>query len=84
MRRNQKLVQSTVGGRLRITAQLIRAEDSTRLFSKRYDREMTDILAVQDEIATDIANQLELRFTIRKKSTTDLEAHERFLEGRFH
>src|ERR1700681_4189112 len=37
------------GSRLRVTAQLIHAADGTHLWSQRYDREMTDVFAVQDE-----------------------------------
>ena len=46
------------GNRLRMTAQLINAEDGFHLWSQRYDREMTDIFAVQDEIAVAIADAL--------------------------
>jgi serine/threonine protein kinase len=45
-----------VGNRIRITAQLIQAEDGTHLWSQRYDREMTDIFAIQDEISAAIAD----------------------------
>lgn len=40
------------GSRVRITAQLIRASDSSHLWSETYDRELTDVFAIQDEIAT--------------------------------
>ena len=50
-----------VGDRIRITAQLIEAETDTQLWSKTYDRELTDIFAIQDEIATEILKQLKLR-----------------------
>ena len=49
------------GNTLRITAQLIRASDSTHLWSQTYDRELTDIFKVQDEISTAIASALEAR-----------------------
>ena len=49
------------GNRLRITAQLIRADDSSHLWSQSYDRELTDIFAIQDEIATAVVQQLELK-----------------------
>ena len=39
------------GNRIRVTAQLITAADGTHLWSERYDREMTDVFAIQDEIA---------------------------------
>ena len=46
------------GSRIRVTAQLIAADDGTHLFSERYDREMTDVFAMQDEIATAITATL--------------------------
>ena len=48
------------GTKVRITAQLIRAADSSHLWSETYDREMTDIFAVQDEIAAAVVAQLKL------------------------
>lgn len=72
------------GALLRITAQLIHAQDGAHLLSKRYDREMTDVFAVQEEISTDIAEMLKLQFTVRHQPATDLAAYESFLEGRFH
>jgi TolB-like protein/Tfp pilus assembly protein PilF len=48
------------GSRIRVTAQLILAADGTHLWSQRYDREMADIFAVQDEIAAAIAEALKL------------------------
>ncbi|MBT8398273.1 MAG: adenylate/guanylate cyclase domain-containing protein [Gemmatimonadetes bacterium] len=50
------------GDRVRITAQLINAEDGYHLFSKNYDRELLDLFQTQDEIAETIANELEDRF----------------------
>ena len=46
--------------RLRITAQLVSAEDGYHLWSERYDREMTDVFAVQEEIARAIAERLKI------------------------
>ena len=48
------------GGRVRVMAQLILAADGTHLWSQRYDREMTDIFALQDEIAAAIAEALKV------------------------
>ena len=74
------------GNRLRITAQLIKASDGYHLWSERYDREMNDVFAVQDEIATAIAGKLRLslghRAGIIKPRTLDVEAYELFLKGR--
>jgi len=49
------------GGRVRVMAQLILAADGTHLWSERYDREMTDIFAIQDEIAAAIADALKVK-----------------------
>ena len=46
------------GSRIRVTAQLINAEDGYHLWSERYDRELTDVFAIQDEIAQAIADAL--------------------------
>ncbi len=78
------------GNRLRITAQLINVEDGYHLWSERYDREMDDIFAVQDEIASKIAEYLKITFfgsyetKDEKKPTDNLEAYELFLKGSFY
>ena len=72
------------GGRMRITSQLIRAADGAHLSSKRYDREIVDIFEIQDEISVDIATQLKVRLVLRPHPTTNLDAYEAFLEGRYH
>jgi len=75
-------------GRLRITAQLINVEDGCSLWSERYDRELKDIFAIQDEIARSIAATLKIALTPRENSvlgkapTTDLEAYDYYLRGR--
>src|SRR5204863_7854863 len=46
------------GNRLRISAQLVKVADGYHLWSERYDREMPDVFAIQDEIAKAIANRL--------------------------
>jgi TolB-like protein len=51
------------GGRVRITAQLIRAHDDRHLWSERYERNLTDILALQSEVARAIANQIQIKLT---------------------
>jgi serine/threonine-protein kinase len=73
------------GSRLRITVQLANAADGYQLWSERYDREMTDVFAVQDEIAGAIAARL--RGTMhgdgrRARHTQNLEAYELLLKGR--
>ena len=48
------------GDRVRITAQLIRADDGTHVWSENYDRQLTDIFAIQEEIARAIASSLRM------------------------
>ena len=76
------------GPRLRITAQLANAADGYQLWSERYDREMTDVFAVQDEIAGAIATRLrgtmhaEAERSRARGGTKNLEAYELLLRGR--
>jgi TolB-like protein len=70
------------GSRIRVTAQLIDAEDGYHLWSERYDREMADIFAMQDEIAEAIARALEVKLVgtpaARRAHQPNLEAYEAF------
>jgi TolB-like protein len=75
------------GNRVRITAQLIRADDGFHIWSQNYDRTLEDIFAIQDEIATDVANALDTSLLggvddIHSVETTDLTAYEAYLKGR--
>ncbi len=74
------------GQRLRITAQLVNVSDGFHLWSERYDREMEDIFAVQDEIARSIANRLKITLKgeqpVVKAGTDNLEAYQLYLKGR--
>jgi TolB-like protein/Flp pilus assembly protein TadD len=74
------------GNRIRITAQLIRAADSTHLWSETYDRPLRDIFAVQDEIASAIAQALQIQLaggelSRRKGGTQNLEAYQLYLRA---
>ena len=74
--------------RLRIAVQLIDARNGYQLWSQRFDREIDDIFAIQDEIARSVVNALGLSLTQReernllKRSTTNVEAYEFYLRGR--
>jgi len=76
------------GSRLRITVQMVSAADGYQLWSERYDREIIDVFAVQDEIANAIATRL--RGTMQagadrspaRGGTRNLEAYEFLLRGR--
>jgi TolB-like protein/Tfp pilus assembly protein PilF len=73
--------------RVRITAQLIRANDGFHVWSQNYTRPLADIFAIQDEIATDVANALgssllgAARPDLKVVSTTDLTAYDSYLKG---
>ena len=76
--------------RLRITAQLINAEDGIQLWSDRYDRELHDIFDIQDEIALAITEELKMtllekdKILINEKRTANKEAYDLYLKGRFY
>jgi len=74
------------GDTLRITAQLIRTADSSHLWSETYDRQMTDVFKVQDEIAGAVVAQLKVKLlpeqqVINAHRTTDTEAYNQYLLG---
>ena len=56
------------GSRIRVTAQLISADDGSHLWSERYDREMADVFALQDEIAGAIATALTRKLTVQAEA----------------
>ncbi|MDA1081639.1 MAG: protein kinase [Gemmatimonadetes bacterium] len=76
--------------RLRVTAQLVNVRDGYQIWSERFDREIDDVFAIQDEIAQAIVANLEVKLGRRsdpalvKAPTSNLEAYNLFLEGRFH
>jgi TolB-like protein/cytochrome c-type biogenesis protein CcmH/NrfG len=74
----------TSGDKIRITAQLIRAADSTHLWSQTYDRTLEDIFAVQDEIAAAVVEQLKIKLLAGapKASATDSQTYSLFLQAR--
>jgi len=73
------------GNRIRISVQLVDAADGYHLWSQRYDREMTDVFEIQDEIARAISERLKVTLTEgAKRATNNLEAYELYLKGRYH
>ena len=75
------------GDRIRITAQLVASADSSQLWSKTYDRNLTDVFAVQDEIARDVAQALSVKLDAVKLNTaqggtTNVDAYDRYLRWR--
>ena len=71
------------GNSVRITAQLIKANTDTHLWSQTYDRKLDDIFAIQDEIAADVVKQLQVTLlgAAPKVPTTDPEAYALYLQG---
>jgi serine/threonine protein kinase/tetratricopeptide (TPR) repeat protein len=78
------------GNRLRLSVQLVNVSDGYRLWSERYDREMDDVFAVQDEIAKAILDKLRVKLVrdpaaaVVKPPTDNLEAYHAYLEGRYY
>jgi serine/threonine protein kinase/Tfp pilus assembly protein PilF len=80
------------GNRLRITAQLIETRTGHSVWAERYDRQIEDVFAIQDEIAQAIARALKVVLTekekqeIKKAPTADVQAYDYYLRGRqfFH
>jgi adenylate cyclase len=79
------------GDRVRISAQLIDGRSDRHLWSEHYDRELTDVFAVQDEIEKNIVDALELSLTPaqrqlieRKEITTNIDAYDFYLRGRYY
>ena len=77
-----------VGNRVRINAQLIDAATDRHLWAQRYDRELDDIFAVQDELTASIVAALEITLTedektrVARQYTYNMEAYDLFLRGR--
>jgi len=76
----------TSGDRIRVTAQLVKAADGFHLFSKNYDRKVTDIFEVQDDIAREIATALRSAILgeapVETSTPTPVEAYEKYLQAR--
>jgi len=78
------------GNRIRITAQLINVEDGFHLWSERFDRELEDVFAIQDDIAQSIVKTLkvevlgEREVPLVRAHTENPKAYEAYLRGRFH
>src|SRR5580658_6507736 len=71
------------GQKLRIIAQLVRARDDFSLWSGRFDRELTDVVAIQDDISRGIVNSLRLKLGRgRRRYETSVEAYDLYLRDR--
>ena len=72
------------GGRLRVTAQLIDSRDGTHLFSQSYDRDLSDVLKMQDEIAFALAQALQLEVEeniVSRPALRNSDAYTLYLQG---
>ena len=78
------------GDRLRVTAQLINVADRYHLWSERYDRQLDDVFAIQDEIAGKIVDILKVKLAVGPTSpevarrTENQEAYDLYLRGNYH
>ena len=78
-------------GKVRITAQLIQARDQTHIWSQEYDRELSSVLAIQGDIARQIAAEIQLAFDGRERSASSnvvlspgrYEAYDLYLKGQY-
>jgi serine/threonine protein kinase/tetratricopeptide (TPR) repeat protein len=77
-----------VGSRLRVSAQLINVENGYQVWSDRWDRDLADVFAVQDEIAQAIASTFKVRLVQTERTsgsgkTQSVEAYDHYLKGRY-
>ncbi len=76
------------GNRIRVTVQLINVADGYHLWSQRYDREMTDVFAIQDEICQAIVDKMRVQLMVGrplvKRHTENVEAYNIYLKGNYH
>jgi len=78
------------GNKVRVTAQLIHGPTDTHLWAESYERDLEDILSLQDEVSRDVANQVKLRLTPEEQArlsscaTVPPEAYESYLQGRYY
>jgi TolB-like protein/DNA-binding winged helix-turn-helix (wHTH) protein/Flp pilus assembly protein TadD len=76
--------------RIRITVQLIQVDNQTDLWTESYDRELKDVLAVQDSVVRSVANQIHIALTQEQEKRfatprqTKPEAYEAYLKGRYY
>ncbi|MBK8514888.1 MAG: AraC family transcriptional regulator [Saprospiraceae bacterium] len=78
------------GNKLRVTAQLISVADGFHLYSDKFDRELDDIFAIQDEISLAILNAVKIKLfgiekeAVLKRYTDNFEAYQLYLQGRYY
>ena len=78
------------GNRVRITAQLIQAPTDTHLWARNYERDQTDVLKLESEVAQAVADEIRIQLTAEERSrlgtsrSIDPQSHEAYLLGRHH
>ena len=76
------------GSRVRVTVQLVTTADGSHLWSERYDRELTDILELEDDIAAAVASRLRVELGVgerdRPPRTVNSMAYDAYVKGRYH
>jgi TolB-like protein/DNA-binding winged helix-turn-helix (wHTH) protein/Tfp pilus assembly protein PilF len=78
------------GGEARVSAQLIRVSDQTHLWAQSYERELHDLLQIENELGKAIARQVEINLTpqqeidLSKMRTVNPQAYDLYLKGRFY
>jgi len=78
------------GNQLRITAQLINVDDGFHIWSERYDRDLKDVFAIQNEIAQNIVQALEIKLSEKEKNelvkvkTENVKAYDFYIQGRIY
>ncbi|HJQ40701.1 MAG TPA: protein kinase [Thermoanaerobaculia bacterium] len=80
----------TIGEKLRINVELVDSVDGSQLWGETYNRELADLLTLQDEMSNEIAEKLRIKLTgaekkkLRKQSTKSSDAYQLYLKGRYH
>jgi serine/threonine-protein kinase len=78
-----------VGDRIVINVELVDSRDGSHLWGEQYNRQMADLITLQEEMSQEIAEKLRIRLTgaekkrLRKKSTDNTEAYQLYLKGRY-
>jgi Tfp pilus assembly protein PilF len=79
-----------IGDKVRITAQLIDAPSDRHIWARSYERDARDVLAIQDEVASAIAREIDIQLTPDEQArfanprAVNPQAHEAYLKGRYH
>ncbi len=79
-----------IGDRLVINVELVDAQDGSAIWGEHYNRQVSDVVKLQEEVSTEIADKLRLKLTgaerkrLQKKATSNSTAYELYLKGRYH